>query len=200
MTPSGARLPSVTTVLSYSSKGSLQAWQDRIGETEATRVRNVAATRGTKFHNMLERYLTNQDRKLIFEGIMPDMRVAFHDMALLLDDIDNIHYLESPLYSETLGLAGRTDVIAEFRGVPSIIDFKTSRKLKKKEWITNYFEQGTAYALMYEEMTGFRIEQIVILISVDQEDPQSFIVNRNDYIDSLKTKISNYNKEHAYVC
>lgn len=200
VTPSGTRLPSVTTVLSHAKKDSLKQWQERVGEAEATRVRNVASNRGTKFHTMMERYLTNCDKQFVFEGTMPDMRMQFYDMRDVVDDIDNIHHLESPLYSETLGVAGRTDVIAEFRGVPSIIDFKTSLKLKKPQWITNYFEQGTAYSLMYEELTGFKIEQVVILISVDQECPQTFVVNRNDYIDSLKAKIEAYNKEHAHVC
>jgi genome maintenance exonuclease 1 len=104
------------------------------------------------------------------------------------------------LYSETLGLAGRTDVIAEYDGVASIIDFKTSLNMKKEAWIDNYFEQGTAYSLMYEELTGIKIEQIVIIISVDHEDkPQEFIKNRNDYVDSLKNKIEAYKKEHSNV-
>lgn len=199
VTPSGRWLPSVTTVLAHAKKGSLDRWQNKVGEAEANRIRNVAANRGTKFHTMMERYLTNCEKQVIFEGVMPDMRMQFHDIQTIIDDIDNIHHLESPLYSETLGVAGRTDVIAEFRGVPSIIDFKTSLRPKKPEWITNYFEQGTAYALMYEELIGIKIEQVVVLIAVDQEEPQTFVVNRNDYIDSLKAKIETYNRDTTHV-
>jgi genome maintenance exonuclease 1 len=199
VTPSGLRLPSVTTVLGHFKKASLIEWRNRVGAQEANRISNRAATRGTKFHSLVERYLKNEHTNL-FENVMPDMRQAFYDACNVLDDIDNIHYIESPLYSETLGVAGRTDVIAEFRGVPSIIDFKTSNRPKKEEWIDNYFEQGTAYSLMYEELTGFHINNIVVIISVDgYDDPQTFIKNRDDYTDSLLTKIETYKGEHNNV-
>jgi genome maintenance exonuclease 1 len=124
------------------------------------------------------------------------MKQAFFDMAKTLDLIDNIRYIESPLYSEKLGVAGRTDCIAEYDGVLSIIDFKTSLKEKKEEWIENYFEQGTAYALMYEELVGEPINQIVILISVDgMEKPQIFIRDKIHYVQNLLEKIHLYKQE-----
>ena len=191
ITPSGAKLPSVTTVLGYFKKKSLIEWRNRIGNEAADAVMYRAANRGTKFHNLLEAYLRNEED--IMEGIMPDMKQSFRDMQETLDLIDNIQYIESSLYSEKLGVAGRTDCIAEFAGVPSIIDFKTSAKEKKIEWIDNYFEQGTAYALMYEELVDRPIEQIVILISVDyMEHPQVFIRDKNQYIQSLLEKIHIY--------
>lgn len=200
VTPTGKKLPSVTTVLGHSKKQMIFEWRERVGNEEANKISTRASIRGTKFHNMLEKYLCNEDPKMIFEDIMPDMKQAFNDARPTIDLIDNIHYIESPLYSEVLGLAGRTDVIAEFAGVPSIIDFKTSMKEKKEDWILNYFEQGTAYSLMYEEMTGRTIEQIVIIISVDGLDkPQVFVKNRIDYIDSLIEKIEIYKKENADV-
>lgn len=200
ITPTGKKLPSVTTVLGHSKKQMIFEWRKRVGQEEANKISTRASIRGTKFHNMLEKYLCNEDVKLIFEDVMPDMRQAFKDVQPTIDLIDNIHYIESPLYSEVLGVAGRTDVIAEFAGVPSIIDFKTSTKEKKEDWIQNYFEQGTAYSLMYEEMTGRSINQIVIIISVDgMEKPQIFVKNRIDYIDSLLEKIENYKKEHSDV-
>jgi genome maintenance exonuclease 1 len=155
---------------------------------------NRAATRGTKFHNMMEAYLSNKEGFL--EGVMPDMKQSFRDMHETLDLIDNIRYIESPLYSEKLGVAGRTDCIAEFAGIPSIIDFKTSRNEKKVEWIENYFEQGTAYALMYEELVNEPMNQIVILISVDfMERPQVFIRDKNQYVQNLLEKIHLYKQE-----
>ena len=99
------------------------------------------------------------------------------------------------LYSETLGLAGQVDCIAEYDGVPSVIDFKTSSKLKKEEWITHYFEQCTCYSLMYEEMTGIKAKQIVILISVDHEHPQVFIKKRGDYVNGLYDKLKQFRSE-----
>lgn len=194
ITPNGVKLPSVTTVLSHFKKKSLIEWRNRVGNTEADLIMNRAATRGTKFHNMMEGYLRNEDGFL--NGVMPDMKQSFRDMQETLDLIDNIRYIESPLYSEKLGVAGRTDCIAEFAGVPSIIDFKTSTKEKKEEWIGNYFEQGTAYALMYEELVNEPINQIVILISVDfMEHPQVFIRDKNSYVQSLLEKIYLYKQE-----
>ena len=123
-------------------------WRNRVGHEEADKVSTRASLRGTKFHNMMEGYLRGEERFL--DGVMPDMKQSFNDMKETLDLVDNIHYIESPLFSEKLGVAGRTDVIAEFGKTLSIIDFKTSAKQKKEQWIENYFEQGTAYALMYE--------------------------------------------------
>jgi genome maintenance exonuclease 1 len=194
ITPNGVKLPSVTTVLGHFKKKSLIEWRNRIGHEEADKVMYRASNRGTRFHNMMESYLRNEEGFL--DGVMPDMKQSFKDMKETLDLIDNIRYIESPLFSEKLGVAGRTDVIAEFAGVPSIIDFKTSTKEKKEEWIDNYFEQGTAYALMYEELVNEPIDQIVILISVDfMERPQVFIRDKNQYIQNLLEKIHLYKQE-----
>jgi len=194
ITPNGVKLPSVTTVLGHFKKKSIIEWRNRIGNEEADKVMYRASNRGTRFHNMMEGYLRNEDDFL--NGVMPDMRQAFNDMKETLDLIDNIRYIESPLFSEKLGVAGRTDVIAEFAGVPSIIDFKTSSKEKKEHWIDNYFEQGTAYALMYEELVKEPINQIVILISVDfMEHPQVFIRDKNQYVQNLLEKIHLYKQE-----
>ena len=132
---------------------------------------------------------------------MPDMKQSFFNSKPTLDLIDNIQYIESPLWSERLGLAGRTDVIGDFDGVPSIIDFKTSLKPKKEKWIDNYFEQGTAYSLMYKERVGKTINQVVIIIAVDNEsEPQVFVKNTSDYVDSLIKKIWLYKKDQKNVC
>lgn len=198
ISPNGVKLPSMTTVLGHFKKAQIIEWRNRVGSKEADAISNRAATRGTKFHALMERYLKNEQN--LFEGVMPDMWQAFSDIRSTIDKIDNIHYIEAPLYSEVLGIAGRTDVIGEYEQVPSIIDFKTSLREKREEWIDNYFEQGTGYSLMYEELTGFQINQIVIIISVDGLDkPQVFVKNRIDYIDSLMTKIEAYKKEHEYV-
>jgi hypothetical protein len=194
ISPKGVKLPSVTTVLSHFKKKSLIEWRNRIGNEQADAVMNRASTRGTKFHNMMEGYLRNEENFL--DGVMPDMKQSFRDMQETLDLIDNIRYIESPLYSEKLGVAGRTDVIAEFGKTLSIIDFKTSTKQKKEQWIENYFEQGTAYALMYEELIGEPIDQVVILIATDDSDrPQVFIRDKNQYIENLLEKIHLYKQE-----
>lgn len=196
ISPSGKKLPSVTTFLSHFKGDSIAKWRKKVGEEEANRISKRASTRGTKFHSLMESYISNQERDcFLTEDLMPDMKQAFFDMVPTIDRIDNVHYLETMLYSETLGLAGQVDCIAEFDGIPSIIDFKTSLKLKKEEWILNYFEQCTCYSLMYEEMTGIQCKQIVVLISVDHENPQIFIKNRRDYIPELANKIKQFRSE-----
>jgi genome maintenance exonuclease 1 len=166
-----------------------------VGEEEANKISARASRRGTKFHSLMESYLGNQEGFLTHKDVMPDMRHSFRLMQPLVDRIDNIHYIETMLYSDALGLAGQVDCIAEFDGVPSIIDFKTSLKLKKEEWILNYFEQCTCYSLMYEEMTGVKCKQIVVLIAVDGEDPQCFVKQRKDYIPELANKIKTFRQE-----
>lgn len=193
--PSGRRLPSVTTFLSHFKKDSILAWRRKVGEEEANKISGKAARRGTKFHSLMESYLGNEKGFLTHKDVMPDMHYSFKLMQPLVDRIDNIHYIETMLYSETLGLAGQVDCIAEFDGVPSVIDFKTSNKIKKEEWITNYFEQCTCYSLMYEEMTGIKAKQIVVLIAVDGEQPQCFIKQRKDYMPELANKIKQFRQE-----
>jgi genome maintenance exonuclease 1 len=197
ISPNGKRLPSVTTFLSHFKKDSILAWRKKVGEEEANKISAKASRRGTKFHSLMESYITNQARDTFLkEDLMPDMKQAFYDMVPTLDRIDNIHYVETMLYSETLGLAGQVDCIGEFDGVPSVIDFKTSNKLKREDWITNYFEQCTCYSLMYEEMTGIQCKQIVVLISVDGEmHPQIFVKQRKEYIPELANKIKQFRQE-----
>ena len=198
ITPTGIKVPSVTTVLGYSKKQMIEDWKERVGHDTAQKISTRASIRGTKFHNMMERYLRNDSN--LFEDVMPDMKQAFRDMQKVVDKIDNIHYIEGQLHSSQLGIAGRTDVIGEFDGKLSIIDFKTSTRLKRKDWIENYFEQGTAYALMYEELVGTPIDQIVILISVDGEtEPQVFIEEKVHHIENLMAKIQQYKKDHDHV-
>ena len=198
VSPSGRRLPSVTTFLSHFKGDSIKKWRQKVGEEEANKISTRASRRGTKFHSLMESYISNQERdSFLNEKVMPDMKLAFNNMLPTLDRLDNVHYLETMLYSETLGLAGQVDCIAEFDGVPSIIDFKTSLRLKKEEWILNYFEQCTCYSLMYEEMTGIQCKQIVVLISVDDEqEPQVFVKQRGEYIPELARKVKQFRLEH----
>ena len=194
ISPNGKRLPSVTTFLSHFKGDSILKWRKKVGEEEANKISRRASTRGTKFHSVMESYLSNQEG-FLDENVTPDIKYAFKQFVPILDRIDNVHYLETMLYSETLGLAGQVDCIAEFDGVPSIIDFKTSLKLKKEEWILNYFEQCTCYSLMYEEMTGIKAKQIVVLISVDHEQPQIFVKQRGDYVPELYNKVKQFRED-----
>jgi ATP-dependent exoDNAse (exonuclease V) beta subunit len=178
-TPSGALYPSVTTVTGILGKDSILAWKRRVGEEVAQQISTRAANRGTRMHKLCEDYLNNE--QLESEDFLSfDM---FKSLAPILDSrVDNIHMQEVPLYSNYMEVAGRVDVVAEFDGKLSIIDFKTSSKQKKKDWIKGYFMQASCYAVMYEELTGIPVPQIVILIAVEHDKPQIFIEKRNDHI------------------
>ena len=194
VSPNGKHLPSVTTFLSHFKGDSIAKWRKKVGEEEANKISARASRRGTKFHSLMESYISNQEG-FLDDKVMPDMRHAFNQFLPILDRVDNVHYLETMLYSEILGLAGQVDCIAEYDGVPSIIDFKTSLKPKREDWILNYFEQCTCYSLMYEEMTGVQCKQIVVMIAVDHHEPQVFVRNRKDYIPELARKVRQFRDE-----
>lgn len=165
VTPTGERYPSVTTVLSDYKKQELMEWRARVGEEHANKVSRKATTRGTSVHKVIEMYLNNET--IPTEELMPNVKSLFVRMKPELDKLNNIHCLEERLFSHELRLAGTVDCIAEYNGVLSVIDFKTSVRLKKKENIANYFMQGAAYSTMFTEMTGLNIQQIIIMIGVD---------------------------------
>ena len=195
--PSGNLVPSITTVLSYFKRKQLQEWRDRVGEQEANRVTSKASIRGTKFHSLMERYLENKPKnEILNESVMPNMRQAFYDALPVVNRIDNIHHIECGLFSEKIRLAGRTDVIGEFDGQLSIIDFKTSAREKKEEYIQDYFVQATAYSVMYEELTNIPVKQIVIIMSTDGlPEPQLFVKESKNYVDILCQKVYDYHVE-----
>jgi genome maintenance exonuclease 1 len=172
--PDGSMFPSVTTVLGNAlPKDSLEAWRKRVGEDEAKRVSTQAAGRGTAIHSICEKYMLGEDYK---RGVMPVNLATFNSIKPKLDDhVGRVFGLEAPLYSRTLNTAGRTDCVAEWNGIKSIIDFKTSKRLKEESWIYSYFLQATCYSMMVEERTDLSIDQIVIVIAVDHEDPQVFV-------------------------
>jgi hypothetical protein len=127
---------------------------------------------------------------------MPHVMQSFHDVKEQLDTrLTTVYSQEAPLYSEHLGLAGRVDCVGVWDGKNSIIDYKTSRKLKKKEWISSYFMQCAAYAIMWEERTGMPITQLVVLIAVDDNEPQVFIEHRDNWVQPLLDVIEQYTTE-----
>ena len=179
-TPKGIWYPSITTVLSYMNKDSIAAWRKRVGEEEANRISFAAMQRGTRLHSICENYIKNQ---LDYKTISPFDIDMFKSIKPILDqNIDKIHTQEAALYSEYLAVAGRVDLVANYDGKLSIIDFKTARKPKKKEYITNYFMQAAAYAVMFEERTSLPISRIVIIMAVENEPPIVFVEKRDNYI------------------
>lgn len=195
-TPEGINLPSITTVLSILSRDSIAKWRKRVGEEEANKISTRASGRGTRVHEIIEKYLDNDpDYK---EGYTPDIIQSFLAVQNILDGrISKIYAQEAPLYSTHLGVAGRVDCVAEFDGQLSIIDFKTSMKPKKLDWIKNYFMQESAYAIMWEERTGQPITQLVTIISVDNAEPQVFIEHRDNWVRPLRDTIKQYEEENS---
>lgn len=175
------KYPSVTSVLSVRGKKGIYEWRQRVGEEEANKISRKASTRGTRIHKLCEDYLLNKE----LPELSPLDLDTWKKFRPIVERIDNIHFVEPFLYSNHLQMAGQCDCIAEFDGKLSIIDFKTSRRLKKHEQISNYFAQCAAYAVMYEELTGIAINRTVILIAVDGEDPQIFIEKRDNYTEYL---------------
>jgi len=181
--PGGGLYPSITTVLSSYNKKALMEWRKRVGEEEANRVAKAASGRGTRLHNTVEKYLLNELTDVKIKTMMPDIKEMFFDMRKIIDEnIGDVYGIEQPLYSHKLRLAGRCDCIAEWNGQLSIVDWKTASRAKDKEHIKNYFMQATAYAEMFEELTGKAIDTIVVAIAVQSESPQVFIESKYKYL------------------
>ena len=194
LTPDGSLYPSVTTVLSILNEDIIKAWRQRVGEEEANRISGKASNRGTRVHSIVEKYLNNEDTV----KFLPHIRQSLENLKPVLNDIETIYGLEVPLYSHYLGLAGRCDCIGKYNGVPSIIDFKTSRYIKKKEKISNYFAQGAAYSIMWEERTGLVAPNIVIIMDVDHEKPLVFVEHRDNWTKLLTETIEEYKKRKLF--
>jgi hypothetical protein len=209
-TPEGITLPSITTVLSILSRDSIAKWRARVGEKEANRVSYRASTRGTAVHEICEQYVNNDpdyDKYMAINpdnGEMklttrtPDLIDSFLKIKPILDErLTVVHAQEAPLYSTHLGVAGRVDCVGVFDGKLSIIDYKTSMKPKRLDWIKNYFMQESAYSIMWEERTGMPITQLVTIISVDNHEPQVFIEHRDNWVRPLRDTIAQYKEENS---
>jgi len=182
-TPEGNKYPSITTILSVRNKSGLMEWRKRVGEKTANYIAGKAAARGTKVHHMCEDYLNNENIDHHQKDFLP--WCLFTQLQKSLTKIDNIHAQEAGLYSDKYKVAGRVDCIAEYNGVLSIIDFKTSTKERNDDWNENYYIQCSAYAEMYEEQTGKEIKQIVILCVTEDGQVQEFVKEKFDYLDLL---------------
>lgn len=169
---------SVTTALGNQpgKKESLMEWRRRVGDEEANRISRLAATRGTAVHQIVEDYLNNEEDPL--RDKMPDAIMMFKSLQPIIDQsITKVYMQESPLWSHKYKLAGRVDCVADIKGKLSVVDFKTSMKLKKREWIRDYFLQTAAYSHMIYEMYGEQVDQTVIFIAVENAAPQIFVGN-----------------------
>lgn len=186
----GTNYPSVTSILGVRKKVELQQWRDKIGENVANWEMSRAARRGTATHNLIENYIKGEP--LEEKSVLP--LGLFKLMKPYIDQINNIHCLETVLYTSKYRLAGQVDCIAEYNGKLSVIDFKTANKERKEEWIDNYFLQCTAYGLMYEELFKKEIDQIVVIIGGEDGSIATYIKEKKDYIKKLETVIEDFYK------
>lgn len=184
--PDGQEYRSVTTRISEYLENTgghdyLHDWRDRVGDDEANHIMRIASARGKIIHNFCEQYVMNN--KFWKKGAMPFHLETFMVIKKELDShLKRVYACEYPLYSARLKTAGRTDLIGMWDTKPSIIDYKTSKRLKEEKDILGYFIQSACYAIMLNEMLGCNVRQIVIIISVDHEpDAQVFIKKVEDY-------------------
>jgi len=201
-TPEGNKYPSITTVLSVRSKQGLMEWRKRVGNEVANHISRTAAARGTKVHHMCEDYLNNMETNFPTKWL--EHKKTFLPYCLftqlkekVLCNINNIYAQEAGLYSDKYRVAGRVDCIAEYNGVPSIIDFKTSTKERKDEWNESYYIQGSAYAEMFVERTGIEISQVIILVVTEDGTVQEFIKEKYDYLDALVQTVTEWSEKNV---
>jgi len=157
------RLVSITSVTSHFNREIFDNWRKKIGEDEAQKITKAATSRGTDMHSLVENYLYNKD----LPPVAPMADFLFKIAKTKINCINNIYALEGSLYSKQLGIAGTVDCIAEYDGELAIIDFKTSKKPKPREWIEHYFVQCMAYGCMLYELTGISVKKLVIIMACE---------------------------------
>lgn len=160
------KLVSITSVTSNWKKDFFNNWRKKVGVEKADAITRRATSRGTDFHTLNENYLLNKD----LPKVQPISEHLFNIAKPALNRINNIHAIEGSLYSIFLGIAGTVDCIAEYDGELAIIDFKTSKEPKPREWIEGYFVQCCAYACMLHEMTGLSVKKFVIIMACENGD------------------------------
>lgn len=198
-TPKG-NYPSVTTVIGKNPEkmAGIMRWRQRVGEEKANKVSKRATSRGNDFHLFAEHYLKNNHPTADALTAAPLPAMMFSAAVPILNNINNIYLQEAVLYSDLLQIAGRVDCIAEYNGVLSIIDFKTSAERKRRKYIYDYFVQEQAYACMFYEMYGLAPKQLVTIIACENLDIQVEIEKPcKEYYIKLQEYIAHYYKNYA---
>ena len=178
-------VPSVTTILSATGdKTALINWRKRVGEAEATRISTESAGLGTKVHNAVEKYILLEEYEIKGNNHISVMAKNMVNEMIDkgLSKVDAIYGVEVGLIAQGL-YAGTSDAIGMYEGEEAIIDFKTAKKIKKREWIEDYFMQGCAYALAHNEMFNTKIKKVVILM-VDREGKfAEFTIKDDEFVE-----------------
>ena len=195
-TPSGIIYPSITTMLqktqTLEKQQSLQNWKEQ--EIAADYITQQAAIIGSETHKLIENYLNgieNSEKSRLFS------EAHFNNLLPFVNKIDGIHGIELRLYSDKMKLAGTSDCIAQYDGKLSIIDYKTKRSNQREEWLTDHFIQATSYGEMFRELTGIKVEQIVILVSSEKNTRVEFIKNPDDYRELLEKRIDQFYSQYS---
>ena len=168
------KMVSITSVTSHFNREIFVKWRKKVGDVEADKITKQATSRGTDMHTLVENYLYNKS----LPDVQPLSNILFKIAKKELNKIDNIHCLEGALYSKHLGVAGTTDCIGEHEGELAVIDFKTSKKEKPRNWIENYFVQAMFYGMAYYELTGTPIKKLVIIMAC--EDGECVVYEERD--------------------
>ena len=191
------KLVSITSITSHFNREIFINWRKKVGEEEAEKITKAATSRGTDMHSLVENYLDNKD----LPSVAPMADFLFKIAKTNLNRINNIYALEGSLYSKQLGIAGTVDCIAEYDGELAIIDFKTSKKPKPREWIEHYFVQCMAYGCMLYELTGISVKKLVIIMACEngecivyeEYDKQKYIKLLTEYIrEFVRDKLHQY--------
>jgi|TARA_R110002020_G_scaffold99084_2_gene235409 genome maintenance exonuclease 1 len=187
--PDGQKLVSITSIISHINREIFRAWRAKVGNDEANKVTKQATSRGTDMHTLSEYYLKNSE----LPSVQPLSEMLFKQAKPTLNKIDNIHALEQSLFSYQLGVAGSVDCIAEYDGELAVIDFKTSKKPKPRNWVDHHFVQCAAYACMLYEMTGIMVEKFVIIMSCENGEVKVYEeYDKRKYINLLSDYISEF--------
>jgi genome maintenance exonuclease 1 len=184
------KMPSITSVISWRNRDKFKKWRAKVGEKEANNITRKATHRGTDAHTLIEEYLNNSDT---FTDVLPLSQFLFKQAKPDLNRIDNILCQETALYSTELGIAGSVDCIAEFDGELAVIDFKTSKAPKPREWIEDYFVQCAAYACMLYEMKGLIVKKFVIIMTCENGEVEIYEeYDKKKYINLLSKYIREF--------
>ena len=196
-TPDGEFYPSITTVIGNNAKkqAGLAKWRARVGKEKAAAISSRSASRGTKFHSITEDYLNNcLDITQYNDAPLPV--IMFEQTKKTFDRIGNIYLQEAFLYSKHLEVAGRVDLVAEFDGELSIIDFKTSAEPKREAYLYDYFVQETAYACCFQELYSLTVKKLVTIVACENGETQvvikppkkEYLLKLIQYIDEYQTR------------
>ena len=188
-TPDGNKLVSITSIISHYNREIFREWRARVGNEEANKITKQSTSRGTDMHTLAECYLRSRD----LPKVQPLSEFLFKQAKPKLNLINNIHAIEQSLFSMELGIAGSVDCIAEYEGELAVIDFKTSKKPKPKEWIEHYFVQCAAYACMLYEMTDIMVKKFVIIMSCENGEVEIYEeYDKRKYINLLSEYIREF--------